>query len=76
MMEKAFGGPVRRTDIQRGDLVFWKGHMGVMLDDTRLLHANAFHMLVVIEPVADAIARIEKIAGPVTSIKRPTIMAH
>ena len=32
MMEKALGLPVGRDDIQRGDLVFWKGHMGVMLD--------------------------------------------
>jgi hypothetical protein len=44
--------------------------MGVMLDDTRLLHANAFHMAVAIEPLAEAVARIEKIAGPVTSAKR------
>ncbi|HEY5346998.1 MAG TPA: NlpC/P60 family protein [Rhizomicrobium sp.] len=54
----------------RGDLVFWKGHMGVMLDASRLLHANAFHMQVAIEPLAEAIARIEKSAGPVTSVKR------
>jgi cell wall-associated NlpC family hydrolase len=54
----------------RGDLVFWKGHMGVMLDETRLLHANAFHMQVAIEPLNEAIARIEKSTGPVTSIKR------
>ena len=54
----------------RGDLVFWKGHMGVMLDEARLLHANAFHMQVAIEPLAEAVARIEKSAGPVTSIKR------
>lgn len=54
----------------RGDLVFWKGHMGVMLDATRLLHANAFHMQVAIEPLAEAVARVEKSAGPVTSIKR------
>jgi len=58
------------SNLRRGDLVFWKGHMGVMLDETRLLHANAFHMAVVIEPLADAIARIEKVAGPVTSVKR------
>jgi cell wall-associated NlpC family hydrolase len=70
MMEKAFGGKVARSEVQRGDLVFWKGHMGVMLDDTRLLHANAFHMLVVIEPLAEAIARIEQAGFPVTSIKR------
>jgi hypothetical protein len=44
--------------------------MGVMLDDKRLLHANAFHMMVAIEPLSDAVARIEAVAGPVTSIKR------
>ena len=44
--------------------------MGVMLDDRRLLHANAFHMMVAIEPLSDAVARIEAVAGPVTSIKR------
>jgi hypothetical protein len=44
--------------------------MGVMLDAARLLHANAFHMAVAIEPLSEAMARIEKIAGPVTSIKR------
>ncbi len=56
--------------LQRGDLVFWKGHMGVMLDNARLLHANAFHMMVAIEPLADAIPRIELVAGRVTSVKR------
>lgn len=70
MMEKALGDAVSLSDLRRGDLVFWKGHMGVMLDETRLLHANAFHMAVAIEPLADAIARIEAVAGPVTSVKR------
>ena len=70
MMENALGLPVTRADIQRGDLVFWKGHMGVMLDAARLLHANAFHMEVFAEPLDQAIARIGQSAGPVTSIKR------
>ena len=70
MMEKALGEAVALSDLRRGDLIFWKGHMGVMLDETRLLHANAFHMAVVIEPLMEAIARIEKVAGPVTSVKR------
>ncbi len=48
------------TDLRRGDLVFWKGHMGVMLDAENLLHANAFHMQVAIEPLSDAMARIDK----------------
>jgi NlpC/P60 family/Bacterial dipeptidyl-peptidase Sh3 domain len=69
MMEKALGEPVAAAS-RRGDLVFWKGHMGVMLDETRLLHANAFHMAVAIEPLAEAMTRIEKIAGPVTAIRR------
>lgn len=69
MMEKQLGTAVERAE-QRGDLVFWKGHMGVMLDATHLLHANAHHMLTVIEPLEEAVARIAKVAGPVTSIKR------
>lgn len=70
MMEKTLGDAASLSDLRRGDLIFWKGHMGVMLDETRLLHANAFHMAVAIEALADAIARIEKVAGPVTSVKR------
>jgi hypothetical protein len=70
MMEKSLGEGIAIGAIRRGDLVFWKGHMGVMLDETWLLHANAFHMMVAIEPLADAIARIQAVAGPVTSIKR------
>jgi cell wall-associated NlpC family hydrolase len=70
MIEKALGDAVPISGVRRGDLVFWKGHMGVMLDEKRLLHANAFHMAVAIEPLAEAIARIEKAAGPVTSVKR------
>lgn len=70
MQEKALGEAVEQTDLRRGDLVFWKGHMGVMLDGSRLLHANAFHMQVAVEALSDAIPRIEKIAGAVTSIKR------
>ena len=69
MMERHFADSKNDT-LDRGDIVFWKGHMGVMLDEERLLHANAFHMMTVIEPVEEAIARIEKIAGPVTSVKQ------
>jgi hypothetical protein len=70
MMEKALGEDVAPGVVRRGDLVFWKGHMGVMLDEKRLLHANAFHMMVAIEPLADALARIDAVVGPVTSVKR------
>ncbi len=56
--------------LKRGDLVFWKGHVGIMRDADTLLHANAYHMLVASEPLQTAITRIEKSAGPVTAIKR------
>ena len=71
MQERELGVGVEGAD-KRGDLVFWKGHVGVMLDATHLLHANAHHMATVIEPLADAVARIAKVVGPVTSIRRLT----
>lgn len=55
---------------RRGDLVFWKGHVGIMTDGEQLLHANAHHMAVALEPLAEAVERIEKTAGPVTSVLR------
>ena len=57
--------------LQRGDLVFWKGHVGIMQDAGRLLHANGHHMLVASEPLRTARDRIlEKSFGPITAIKR------
>jgi cell wall-associated NlpC family hydrolase len=52
------GRSVSREQLQRGDLVVWRGHIGLMLDETRLLHANAHHMAVTIEPLVDAVARV------------------
>lgn len=49
-----------------GDLAFWKGHVGVYLEGERLLHANAHHMAVVVEPWAEATARM----GPPEALKR------
>ena len=44
--------------LRRGDLVFWKGHVGIMTDADHLLHANAWHMAVAVEPLETAITRI------------------
>ncbi|MDG1378003.1 MAG: NlpC/P60 family protein [Yoonia sp.] len=44
--------------LQRGDLVFWKGHVGLMVDEHILIHANAHHMSTVYEPIDRAILRI------------------
>lgn len=62
--------PVDLSALRRGDLICWKGHIGIMLDGERLLHANAHHMATAIEPVAVAAARIEPIAGPITTVRR------
>ena len=57
--------------LRRGDLVFWKGHVGVMRSATELLHANGFHMLVASEPLAQARARIATNSfGAITTIRR------
>lgn len=75
MQENALGRSVvvndRLEGLARGDLVFWKGHVGVMRDPATLLHANGFHMLVASERLRDAAHRIAASgAGPITSIKR------
>lgn len=61
---------VQASDLRRGDLVFWKGHVGIMQDSDTLLHANGTHMMVVSEPLQGAITRIAATGSPVTSIKR------
>jgi len=56
---------------QRNDLVFWRGHVGVMWDAQTLLHANAHHMAVVKEPLGLVQSRIEAAGeGPFLGLKR------
>jgi cell wall-associated NlpC family hydrolase len=58
--------------LQRGDLLFWRGHVAMVVDATRLIHANAHSMTVAHEPTADAITRIAaQGGGPVTHRRRP-----
>lgn len=56
--------------LQRGDLVFWKSHVGIMQSSTQLLHANAHHMQVVSEPLQIAVERIKQKEGSITAMKR------
>jgi cell wall-associated NlpC family hydrolase len=74
MQEETLGRKLLINDLdglERGDLVFWKGHVGIMTDGVTLLHANGHHMMTVSEPLKTAVDRIAAIYGRVTSIRRP-----
>lgn len=57
--------------LRRGDLVFWTGHVGIMVDANRLLHANAGHMLTMVEPLKETLARYDAQGVQVLGIRRP-----
>lgn len=74
MQEADLGEEVDLMAAQRGDLMFWKGHVAIVTSETMLLHANAYHMAVAYEPITDAISRIEQAGdGLVTAVKRVVI---
>jgi cell wall-associated NlpC family hydrolase len=74
LQEGALGTPLPLTSdlagARRGDLVFWKGHVAIVRDATTLIHANAFHMAVAIEPIQAATARIRAAGSDVSSLRR------
>jgi cell wall-associated NlpC family hydrolase len=74
MQEPAVGKPLGPMNdvskLARGDLMFWKGHVAIVRDKSTLIHANAFHMAVAIEPIADAVARIRAAGYEVMSVRR------
>ncbi len=72
MQERDLGAALPdRGELRRGDLVFWRGHVGVMRDADILLHANAWTMSVASEPLKDATTRIEAMdGGAATSMRR------
>jgi cell wall-associated NlpC family hydrolase len=57
-------------NLQRGDLIFWKGHVAIVRDSDTMVHANAHHMATVIENTREAMARIKAAGSEVTAIKR------
>lgn len=73
MQEAALGislAPAQWDKLQRGDLIFWKGHVAIARDNTTIIHANAHHMATAIEDTHGAIARIKAAGSDVTAIKR------
>jgi len=73
MQESALGSALPEQqwqNLRRGDLIFWKGHVAIVRDAETIVHANAFHMMTVIEPTREAIERISASGSTVISIKR------
>ncbi|MBC8037017.1 MAG: C40 family peptidase [Rhizobiales bacterium] len=73
MQEEHLGTALLVNDLdglKRGDLVFWSGHVGIMIDEGTLFHANGHHMTTVAEPLRNAVDRIATGGNQVTSIKR------
>jgi hypothetical protein len=75
MQQHGLGRALDKTDsnnLQRGDLIFWNGHVAIARDAGSIVHANAHHMATTIELAGDAIARISATGSEITAIKRLT----
>jgi cell wall-associated NlpC family hydrolase len=73
MQEQTLGRALPESEskkLQRGDLIFWEGHVAIVRDTETIVHANAHHMATAVENTRDAIARIKAAGSEVTSIKR------
>ena len=71
-LQQALGEPLADgAPLRRGDLIFWKGHVALVVDEARLIHANGHSMDVRHEGIAAAITRIAaQGGGPVTARRR------
>jgi NlpC/P60 family/Bacterial dipeptidyl-peptidase Sh3 domain len=71
MQQASFGDALAQGDaLQRDDLIFFPGHVGIMADSDNLIHANAAAMAVSVEPLADAAARFAEYEVAVLAKKR------
>ncbi len=69
-LQQALGRPVEGS-FRRNDLLFWPGHVAMALDADTMIHANANAMAVSTEPIAAAMARIERAGdGPFLGARR------
>jgi cell wall-associated NlpC family hydrolase len=73
MQEQGLGRDLSQAEskkLQRGDLIFWEGHVAIVRDAETIVHANAHHMATAVENTRGAIVRIKAAGSEVTSIKR------
>lgn len=71
MQAATIGTPIAKSDLKRGDLIFWKGHVAFYRGDGTIIHANGHTMSVAIEGLDGAIARIAYLYGEPTDYRRP-----
>jgi cell wall-associated NlpC family hydrolase len=70
MQEAALGHAVAAGELRRGDLLFWPGHVAIACSADAILHANAHHMMVAREPLAEALTRIADAGSDLHAVKR------
>lgn len=69
-LQRAAFAPTDR--IERGDLLFWPGHVAMAVSADMMIHATAWAMAVILEPIASAMSRIEAAGqGPFLGAHRP-----
>ncbi len=61
--QAALGHEAAPEGLERGDFVFWKGHVAIVTGANAIIHANAHHMCVAREPLDQAIARTREAGG-------------
>jgi cell wall-associated NlpC family hydrolase len=71
MQQASIGTEIAAADLRRGDLVFWKGHVAIMLDAENIIHANGHTMSVAREPLAKAVERIAYLSSKPVAYRRP-----
>lgn len=63
-------GAIEPAQLRHGDLVFFPGHVGIVLDGGRFLHANAFDMAVTVHELDAVLARAEASGLPASGVRR------
>ena len=56
-------GFTTKKKFQKGDLIFWRGHVAVCLNNSKLIHAYGPKKKVLIMPINKTIKLIEKTAN-------------
>ena len=59
---KYFKKKIKLKNIKKNDLIFWKGHVAIVISKKKLIHAYGPEKKVIIMPIIETINRIQKTA--------------